>query len=229
MANEILSYYEMCQRERLSLQRGMNYRPCGKDYSIILMSLRPNAPYEDEIQDDGGTLIYEGHDAQRTALSPKPKQMDQPEFLPSGKLTENGKFKRAVEEWKSGLCRPELVHVYEKIRDGIWSFNGGFDLVDARVLQSGNRLVFKFKLTIRADDQLDSTLPIDLPHQRLIPSHVKQDVWKRDGGKCVLCSETTHLHFDHVIPFSKGGSSLTAANIQLLCSRHNLEKRDRIV
>jgi len=31
---------------------------------------------------------------------------------------------------------------------------------------------------------------------------------------------------DHDIPFSKGGSSLTAANVRLLC---NLEKSDKIL
>ncbi|MCK5258904.1 MAG: HNH endonuclease, partial [Thermoplasmatales archaeon] len=35
-------------------------------------------------------------------------------------------------------------------------------------------------------------------------------------------------HFDHIIPYSKGGSSLVADNIQLLCTKHNLEKRDKI-
>jgi 5-methylcytosine-specific restriction endonuclease McrA len=44
----------------------------------------------------------------------------------------------------------------------------------------------------------------------------------------VICSEKDNLHFDHVIPFSRGGSSITAENIQLLCSRHNLDKSDRI-
>jgi hypothetical protein len=36
------------------------------------------------------------------------------------------------------------------------------------------------------------------------------------------------LHFDHILPFSKGGTSLTGENVQLLCSRHNLLKRDSI-
>ena len=58
MANEILSYLEMCQREKMSLQRGMNFR-AGDNYSIILMSQRTNAPYRDRIEDDGTTLIYE--------------------------------------------------------------------------------------------------------------------------------------------------------------------------
>ena len=42
--NEIISYIEMCQREGLSLQRGMNFHIGGRR-SVILMSLRPNAPY----------------------------------------------------------------------------------------------------------------------------------------------------------------------------------------
>jgi 5-methylcytosine-specific restriction endonuclease McrA len=53
-------------------------------------------------------------------------------------------------------------------------------------------------------------------------------VWKRDGGKCVKCESKDNLHFDHVLPFSKGGASITPDNVQLLCMRHNLEKSDKI-
>jgi len=35
MANEILPYIEMCRREGVSLQRGMNYG-LGGNYSVIL-------------------------------------------------------------------------------------------------------------------------------------------------------------------------------------------------
>ena len=51
----------MCQKEGTSLQRGMNFRLKGH-HSVILMSVRPNSPYRDEVQDDGVVLIYEGHD-----------------------------------------------------------------------------------------------------------------------------------------------------------------------
>ncbi|NGZ96803.1 MAG: hypothetical protein CV089_11890 [Nitrospira sp. WS110] len=51
---------------------------------------------------------------------------------------------------------------------------------------------------------------------------------KRDGGKCCVCDAMDELHFDHILPFSKGGTSLTAENIQLLCARHNLQKRASI-
>ena len=71
-------------------------------------------------------------------------------------------------------------------------------------------------------------IPAIPKHRRLIPTKVKIEVWKRDGGKCVKCEATEDLHFDHIIPFSKGGSSNTPDNIQLLCGRHNLEKHDKI-
>jgi 5-methylcytosine-specific restriction endonuclease McrA len=70
---------------------------------------------------------------------------------------------------------------------------------------------------------------IDLPNNRLIPTQVKLEVWKRDGGKCVTCGARDNLHFDHIIPYSRGGSSLLAKNIQLLCARHNLQKHDQIL
>jgi 5-methylcytosine-specific restriction endonuclease McrA len=57
---------------------------------------------------------------------------------------------------------------------------------------------------------------------------VKLEAWKRDKGKCVKCGSNNNLHFDHIIPYAKGGSSLVAANIQLLCARHNFEKSDNI-
>ena len=33
---------------------------------------------------------------------------------------------------------------------------------------------------------------------------------------------------DHIVPFSKGGTSKDAKNIRLYCRRHNLEKSDKI-
>jgi len=39
----------------------MNFR-LRANLSVILMSLRRGAPYADRIEDDGKTLIYEGHE-----------------------------------------------------------------------------------------------------------------------------------------------------------------------
>ncbi len=42
MANEIITYPEMCAREGRNFQRGMHYL-APQDYSVILMSRRRNA------------------------------------------------------------------------------------------------------------------------------------------------------------------------------------------
>jgi hypothetical protein len=228
MANEIISYLEMCTREGTSLQQGMNFR-LGRGYSVILMSLRPNAPYADRFDVDGSTLIYEGHDAPKVSDQPSPKQLDQPEFYSGGSLTQNGKFHRAAQEAKAGTASPERVRVYEKIRPGIWSYNGVFHLLDSWTEKSGSRIVFKFKLVAVADEvEAQTLLGADTPPRRVIPTAVKLEVWKRDGGCCTICQATDELHFDHMLPFAKGGTSISAANVQLLCARNNLAKGDRI-
>jgi 5-methylcytosine-specific restriction endonuclease McrA len=70
---------------------------------------------------------------------------------------------------------------------------------------------------------------VALPHSRLIPTVVKIEVWKRDKGQCVLCGSKENLHYDHDLPFSKGGTSLTAENVKILCMKHNLKKTDKIL
>jgi hypothetical protein len=112
-AGEVISYLEMCQAWSASLQKGMNYhlRP---GCSVILMSRRSNAPYRDEIEEEGRILIYEGHDVPRSSSAPNPKLVDQPRSTPGGKLTQNGLFENAALKAKSGKSKPELVAVYEK-------------------------------------------------------------------------------------------------------------------
>jgi len=193
------------------------------------MSVRPNAPYRDVVVDDGSTLIYEGHDIFRSDQSIDLKSVDQPEYTPGGRLTQNGKFHKAAQDFKKGDGAPETVRVYEKIRPGIWSYNGIFYLVDSWLEHDGHRKVFKFKLKIAEDETRSSSFsPEHSEPRRVIPTQVKLEVWKRDRGKCVVCGATDELTFDHIIPYSKGGTSLSAKNIQLLCERHNIAKRDKI-
>jgi hypothetical protein len=65
-----------------------------------------------------------------------------------------------------------------------------------------------------------------------LSKEVKQAVWTRDGGRCRGCGITDsaavtrdgeHLHYDHVIAWSRGGADI-AENIQLLCGRCNRAK-----
>jgi hypothetical protein len=220
---------EMCSAVGVNLQRGMNFRLRDAE-STILMSLRPGAPYADRVEDEGRVLIYEGHDVPRTVNGPHPKQTDQPERNPGGSLTQNGLFAEAARKSKAGIAPPERVRVYEKIRPGIWVYNGLFELIDCWTEESERRNVFKFKFRLaEADGHEGQTIaPSNLEDDRLIPSWVKLEVWKRDQGRCATCGATSGLHFDHIIPYSKGGSSKDPKNIQILCGRHNLAKRDNI-
>lgn len=229
---DIISYNEMCLNEGYSLQRGMNFQVNGGT-SVILMSLRKGAPYADRIESNGKVLIYEGHDVPKNEAK-FPKAVDQPMTTPNGLLTQNGKFFQAAKNFKDKMSL-ELVNVYEKINKGIWVYNGVFELVDAWVENSTeeNRKVFKYKLlvtdkTINQKNKRVEELK-DLEHNRMIPTSVKIEVWKRDKGKCIQCGSNDNLHFDHILPYSKGGTSLKADNIQLLCARHNLQKRDNII
>ncbi|MDF1597901.1 MAG: HNH endonuclease signature motif containing protein [Acidimicrobiia bacterium] len=225
---DVIAYLEMCSREGAMLQRGMNFR-LRPDHSVLLMSVRPGAPYEDQITDEGRTLIYEGHDQPKSTDNPDPKTLDQPLLTENGTLTQNGLFYMAAEAFQNNELPPERVRVYEKVRSGIWVYTGLFHLVDAWQQELEGRYVCKFKLALVEEDA-EAVDPEDqeLDHTRLVPTHVKLAVWKRDKGKCVKCGSTENLHFDHMIPFSWGGSSLTADNIQLLCAKHNIQKSDRL-
>lgn len=224
---DVISYLDMCKEEGVNLQRGMNFQLHGK-FSVILMSLRPNAPYADRIEEDGQVLIYEGHDIPGRKRGPDPKVVDQPMTNPSGTFTQNGLFYQAAINYKGNQNQTEFVKVYEKIRSGIWAYNGLFKLVDAWQEASNARNVFKFKLEMAGDAEDITIEQEEIDHNRLIPSSVKLEVLKRDKGKCVQCGRNDNLHYDHIIPYSKGGSSLVAENIQLLCARHNLAKRNKI-
>lgn len=229
VSDNIISYIDMCLREGTSLQQGMNFG-LGGNHSVILMSVRPNAPYRDRLEDNGTILIYEGHDHPKGKDCQNPKLVDQPEHYPSGSLTQNGKFHQSAQKVKSGSGQPERVRVYEKIRPGIWSYNGVFLLIDSWREKDEFRTVFKFRLeAVESDEDFSIPLKRELQRRRIIPTAVKLAVWKRDNGRCVMCGATDELHFDHDLPWAKGGTSITEDNVQLLCARHNLEKRDKII
>lgn len=223
MQREIITYDELCAREGARLQQGMHYR-IGEGHSVVLMSSRRGAPYSDRHVERGAAIVYQGHDAPRGPSLREPRLADQPEYTASGRLTQNGAFLKAVELYLVGLRPPEPVRVYQKLAMGIWCFNGVYVLLDGWQEQDAERKVFRFRLEPE-QGQADALPP---PRPRAIPASVRRAVWKRDQGRCVMCGATEDLHFDHIIPFSKGGSSWRADNVHLLCSRHNLRKSDRI-
>ncbi len=222
---EIISHRDMCNAEDYSLQKGMNYRVHGTT-NIFLMSTRKGAPFRDQIGKDGRVLIYEGHNIDRKRGGPDPYKVDQLAVNSKGGRTENGKFVEAVKRAAKGEAS-ELVRVYEKLKKNIWVFRGVFSLNGVKRVSDGSRKVFRFSLELTDGVGHVVDRPEVLKQTRVIPSNVMQQVYARDKGRCVKCGSSDNLHFDHVLPFSKGGTSLLVENIQLLCARHNLGKRDR--
>ena len=223
----IISYSELRNKEDgKQVTKGINYA-IQKNYSIVLMSTLDNAPYNDRIFDTG-IIEYEGHNVPSNE-SPNPEMVDQSLLRPSGNPTENGKFFKEVLNFKQGLREPERVQVYRKLKRGIWVDMGFYELIDAYEKSEKKRKVFKFLLKPIINVNQNDNQYFDILHDRKIPGEIQQEVYKRDRGKCRICGSTDNLHFDHILPFSKGGSSKVASNIQLLCARHNLKKGAKFI
>lgn len=141
-------------------------------------------------------------------------------------MTQNGQFASWADAYKKGRVPPAVFRVYEKLKDGIWVDRGLYLLRDYNCPLQNERRVFKFHLE-QADfdvSNADDSTRVELRNSRQIPSHIKIAVFKRDKGRCVRCGAQDQLHFDHDLPFSKGGTSVLAENVQILCARHNLAK-----
>ncbi len=63
---------------------------------------------------------------------------------------------------------------------------------------------------------------------RNFSTETKRLVWYRDDGTCQNCGyRGPDIHYDHIIPWSKGGAS-TIENCQLLCERCNRSKSNHL-
>jgi hypothetical protein len=99
MANEVISVLGMCGREGTSLQRGMNF---GLERSFRGTHVRKaRCALSGSLEDDGTTLIYEGHDEPKSAAS-LTESGDQPYRTAFGTLTQNGRFFEAAQGYKDG-------------------------------------------------------------------------------------------------------------------------------
>ena len=139
-------------------------------------------------------------------------------------------FASSVDDYKIGKRKPEIVRAYEKIFSGVWSEKGFFNLTDYKYINVSNRKVFRFFLEeTEIDLNVEGITENKLRQRtRIIPSEIKKIVWERDKGRCVICGSSDELHFDHDLPYSKGGTSITSDNVRILCARHNLQKSNKI-
>ncbi len=71
----------------------------------------------------------------------------------------------------------------------------------------------------------DGGVMIDALPSRHIPKDTQRHVRARDGA-CHQCGSAENLQFDHIVPFSKGGTH-DISNLRLLCKDCNLSKGDK--
>jgi hypothetical protein len=103
------------------------------------------------------------------------------------------------------------------------------DLAQAQAKALIQRTVSDRQVRLQAalSNALREQLAPQLQRRSQIPEQVRSEVWRRDAGKCSKCGVRENLEFDHIIPFSRGGSS-TVRNLELLCENCNRKKSNRI-
>ena len=94
-------------------------------------------------------------------------------------------------------------------------------------IRKGNSLYSVFEIFAIKEIEINIESNTSSNKSRRISQIVKDQVWNRDKGRCIECGSNERLEFDHIIPFSKGGSN-TYRNIQLLCENCNRVKSDKI-
>ncbi len=115
-------------------------------------------------------------------------------------------------------------HSISKISSGSYlrRFGSWYNALDAFVLyMSNDESDIKPNAEIHNEDIKHST-------KREPSARLKVQVLMRDGNRCRLCgvecNDGLHnIHFDHIIPWSKGGETVLE-NLQVLCSDCNLAK-----
>ncbi len=143
-----------------------------------------------------------------------------------------------IKEWGVNDCHNfEFVQAY--LRDDDWEkiILKGNSNDDMNRSESRDDLWLKWKHVYTTFDQrknfvysfyLESSVTSKVKQKReQIQQHIKDKVWQRDSGMCVQCGSNEKLEFDHIIPFSKGGSS-SYRNLQLLCEPCNRKKHDNL-
>lgn len=213
MAEEILTYAEMCALEGIRLMGGI-YFNLGDMYSVVLMSRKPDATYDNTFNEDGTILTYEGHDVPKNDNFDR-KSVDQPERTPSGTLTQNGKFHDAAQQFQQMDGTAERVKVYEHIGK-YWICRGFFLLTDSDYVYDKTRKVFKFTLIAIDETQHTAKTLDDISKRKTIPIGILRNILNEFDLKCHQCENTNGLSF-----ILTDDNSITDDNVKIACNEHN--------
>lgn len=210
----IVSANELMAREGVNLTKSMNFRDARNgSLSVFLVLPNHDGEYREDWNSDTNIYLFDGHDSTTAEAS---KYTDQVAIYESGRLSENGKFYKAAQDFKDGTVKEPLqIQVYEKLDPGVWFDKGIFNLIDAEQVSGVARKIFKFHL-MPAEAYATGRLMSQLSVEAMIPVIAKIAVWQRDGGRCSECGSDSLLRF---VPRSDYQTDIDS--VRLLCVEHS--------
>lgn len=110
----------------------------------------------------------------------------------------------------------------------VTSLRKGFKLTfkgKAEVIESKpDSLIRTAKFTMNEPSVIRLLSYVVLPYRKI--TLTRQNIFKRDGNKCVYCPSRKDLTLDHVMPKSRGGKD-TWENLVTCCSKCNVKKANK--
>ncbi len=212
MPTSILSMNELLAREGINLQKSMNFRE-EPLLSVFLVLPRDGDADKDTWDSTTGIYTFLGHDS--TTVDAGGKSPDQLLMYADGRVTENGKFYKAANEYVDRMRKlPLEIQIYEKLDPGVWFDKGIFELVGVSHEKKDERTVFSFKLQPSQTDAayFDTTLL----KERMLPAGVKANLWAKGSGRCSECGSEKSLRFVSQI-------TDTGEILSLICAPHRGE------
>ncbi len=183
----------------------------------------------DQLEDAGIVGPFEGS-KQRDVLVKNIRDLEV--IFKRGSLKENY-FNEKILPYKRDIIQ---IKVDEYLRNKeIECENELKETLRQQLLQEQNEKIEKQKINQLKEQLRDEMLQNGIitedveetSNREPIPQDTQDRVWNTDSGKCVKCGSREKLEFDHIIPFSKGGSN-SYRNIQLLCEKCNRQKSNKI-